>query len=276
MEKQLSTPALIAVPPVFPLPKLYDVADILNSPKPKTEWLVDGLIPAGYILMIFSPEGIGKSVLAYNLALSIATGTEFIGLKTQAGSVLYMDEENPDSYMRDIIERMLMARSFTPNSLEGRFISGRFALLGKQPTEWCPLLERSVEMLKPTLLVFDTLSSLLPFQENVENDAALMKGLLRYIRAVKSRSPSTTIIILHHPSKSKPNRPRGAGSIGQDVDGYWSLSRTRGRPGERGSPTILKPQKSRCLSGIPIYKLTAFQANNGFDLRGEQIEPDED
>lgn len=260
--------------PAFPLPKLYDVADLLKAPRPKTNWLVDGLIPAGYILMIFSPEGIGKSVLAYNLALSIATGTKFIDLPTQAGSVLYMDEENPDSYMRDILEQMLKARNFTPDSLEGRFITGRFALLGKQPAEWCPPLEKSVEILKPTLLVFDTLSSLLPFQENVENDAAMMKGLLRHVRSVKDRSPTTTILILHHPSKSKNNRPRGAGSIGQDVDGYWSLSRPKGRPNEMGAPTIMKPQKSRCLSGIPMYCLTAIR-ENGFDLIGRRMNEEE-
>lgn len=261
--------------PPFPLPKLYNVADLLRAPHPKTNWLVENLMPAGYILMIFSPEGIGKSVLAYNLAVSIATGTKFLGLNTQSGTVLYMDEENPDSYMRDMLEKMLLARERTPESLEDRFIAGRFALLGKQPNEWAPPLEKSVEILKPTLMVFDTMSSLLPFQENVENDAAMMKGLMRHIRSVKDRSPTTTILILHHPNRANSNRPRGAGSIGQDVDGYWSLARSKGRPSERGAPTILKAQKSRALNGIPTYRITA-QTNIGFDLVGQRIEPEEE
>lgn len=231
------------------------------------------LMPAGYILMIFSPEGVGKSVLAYNLAISIATGTKFLGLDTRSGTVLYMDEENPDSYMRDIVEKMLLARGLTGDSLGGRFITGRFALLGKQPTEWSPPLEQSVEVIKPTLLVFDTLSSLLPFRENVENDAALMKGLLRYVRSVKDRSPETTILVLHHPSKSRGNRPRGAGSIGQDVDGYWSLGYPRGRQkkNDRDQATVLKPHKSRCLAGIPYYKIVPIHPHNGYDLNGQVL-----
>lgn len=261
---------------LFPLDKLYDVSDLLKSPKPQSNWLVEDLMPAGYILMLFSPEGIGKSVLAYNLSVAIATGTDFLGLKTRAGTVLYMDEENPDSYMRDIVEKMLLARDRTPDSLDGRFITGRFALLGKEPGEWSPKLEQSVEILKPTLLVFDTLSSLLPFREGVENDAALMKGLLRYVRAVKDRSTDTTILILHHPSKSRGNRPRGAGSIGQDVDGYWCLTHPRGRQrnGERDQPTILKPYKSRCLAGIQSFKVTPCHPHEGYDLTGEPYEED--
>lgn len=260
-----------------PLEKLYDVADLLKAPKPEDNWLVHDLMPAGYILMIFSPEGVGKSVLAYNLSVAVTTSTNFLGLKTRPGTVLYMDEENPDSYMRDIIEQMLAARGLTADALGGRFITGRFALLGKQPNEWSPLLEQSVEILKPTLLVMDTLSSLLPFRENVENDAALMKGLLRYVRAVKDRSPETTILILHHPSKSRGNRPRGAGSIGQDVDGYWALGYPRGRQkknNERNQPTILKPHKSRCLAGIPHYRIVPIHPNNGYDLTGSIFEED--
>ena len=259
---------------VLPLQKLYDVADLLKAPKPESNWLVKDLMPSGYILMLFSPEGVGKSVLAYNLSISVATGTKFLGLETRAGSVLYMDEENPDSYMRDIAERMLIGRNLTTDSLGGRFITGRFALLGKQPSEWSPLLEQSVEILKPTLLVFDTLSSLLPFRENIENDAALMKGLLRYVRAAKDRSPDTTVLVLHHPSKSRGNRPRGAGSIGQDVDGYWALGYPRGRPKkgiDHQQPTILKPHKSRCLAGIPLYRIVPISPHGGYDLKGELL-----
>lgn len=262
----------------FPLPKIYDVADLLKSPKPESNWLVQDLMPAGYILMIFSPEGVGKSVVAYNLAVSISTGTKFLGLDTRSGTVMYMDEENPDLYMRDIVEKMLLARGVSVDSLGGRFITGRFSLLGRQPAEWSPLLEQSVEIFKPTLLVIDTLSSLLPFRENIENDAALMKGLLRYVRAVKDRSPDTTILVLHHPSKSRGNRPRGAGSIGQDVDGYWALGYPRGRQkkNERNQPTILKPHKSRCLAGIPVYRIVPTHPNNGFDLAGQRLEEGED
>jgi RecA-family ATPase len=237
------------------------------------QWLVDGLMPAGYVLMLFSPEGVGKTILTYNLAIAIASGTKFLGLDTIKGTVLYLDEENPDNYVHDSLNQMCRARQVAPASLADRFLMGRFALLGMKPEEWCSRLERTVEQIQPTLLVFDTFSSLLPFKENVENDAALMKGLLRFVRMSKVRSPSTTILILHHPPRSGNSRPRGTGVIGQDVDGYFSLTPPRGRPKKGDSPkqTYLVPGKARCLSGIPSYKITPLITPGQFDLRGEKL-----
>lgn len=249
--------------------KLYDASSILADNPPEKQWLVKDLIPAGYVLMLFSPEGIGKSVFAYNLALSMATGTSFLGLQTQPGRVLYMDEENPDSYVYEILASWCRARTIKPETLSGRLTIGRFALLGYPASHWSPLLASYVKVAAPSLIIFDTFSSLLPFVENIENDSATMKGLLRAIRNVKGDVPSATILILHHPAKGDNNRPRGSGSIGQDVDGYWSLKNAKGHPtaDEKARERLLEPGKSRGLAGVPTYRIKPIRPpHGGYDL----------
>ena len=267
--------ALPIIPSVLPLEKIHDACDILTADPPEARWLVDDLMPAGYVLMLYSPEGVGKTVLAYNLAISVATNTPFLGRPTGSGTVLYLDEENPDLYLHDLLSKMCRARGLKPTDLKNRLLFGRFALIGKRAEDWSALVERTVEILRPALIVLDTFSSILPFIENVENDNALMRGMFRYIRAMKSRSPETTILVLHHPAK-RQKRPRGAGAIGQDVDGYYSLNYVRGRYAKANHITVLNPEKARCLAGVHPIKVKPVMADeHSFDLTGGPIGPDD-
>ena len=259
--------------PVLPLPNVEPVSNLLSKPPMPVEWLVDNLFPAGYVFMIYSPEGVGKTVLSFNLAIAIASGTSFLGRKTHPGTVLYCDEENPDQYTYDILTKMCRARKIDPQSLSETFLMGRFALSGKKPEEWCSQLGRTIEILRPALMVLDTFSSILPNIENVENDNAIMKAYLRYLRIAKIASPETAILILHHPPRNA-DRPRGAGAIGQDVDAYYSLKRPKGRPGKAGDKhTILFPGKARRLAGVPTYRIRPKYGPEAFDLTGEIISP---
>lgn len=259
----------------LPLDKIHDACDLLTAKPPVATWLVDSLMPAGYVLMLYSPEGVGKTVLAYNLALSVATNTPFLGRPTSSGTVLYLDEENPDIYLHDLLSKMCRSRGIRPDDLRGRLLFGRFALLGKRAEDWSALVERTVEVIRPSLIVLDTFSSILPFIENVENDNALMRGMFRYIRAMKARSPETTILVLHHPAKGQ-TRPRGAGAIGQDVDGYYSLNFIRGRYARANHITVLNPEKARCLAGVhPVKIKPLVTAPDCFDLTGSIVGPDD-
>lgn len=266
----MSDPAIphVVSPAILPLDKIFDAADLLTSRPPETQWLVDRLFPAGYVLMLYSPEGVGKTVLSYNLALSVATGTPFLGRSVMSGPVLYLDEENPDNYLHDLLMSMCRSRKIDPGALRGLLRFGRFALLGKKPEDWSALAERTVEILKPRLLVLDTFSSILPFAENVENDNALMRGMFRFIRAMKARSSDTTILVLHHPAK-KQRKPRGAGAIGQDVDGYFFLNYSKGHYAKQNHILNLTAEKARCLAGVAPIKIKPIKPDDlHFDLSG--------
>ena len=76
------------VPDVFPL---LSVADLANLKPP--EFLIDGILPAGGFSVLFGPSGVGKSFLALDWALCVASGLAWYGNETKPGWVLYIAAE---------------------------------------------------------------------------------------------------------------------------------------------------------------------------------------
>src|ERR1035438_3031029 len=61
---------------------------------PPANQLIDGLIPPGAVSILVGDSGIGKTPLAYQLALSLAAGLPFLGLPAKPAKVLLVDFEN--------------------------------------------------------------------------------------------------------------------------------------------------------------------------------------
>lgn len=197
--------------------------------------------------MIFSEEGMGKSLLAYDLAFAVATGQDFLGLHTHQGKVLYFDEENSRAFAQERVWGLAKARSILT------LAPGLFQLwLGSLIGHWGVALSAEVAKEKPALVVIDTFSALLPAKAGAENDNALMKGLLMVLRrAVLRVSPLTTLLMLHHDTKSPltMGKPRGASAIAGDVDGSFRLGMA---PAKGGPPDrLLIPGKIRVISVKP-------------------------
>jgi hypothetical protein len=58
-------------------------------------WFVEGLLRAGWLLVINARPKVGKSIVSVNLALALAEGTPFLNLPTSPCAVLYIDLERP-------------------------------------------------------------------------------------------------------------------------------------------------------------------------------------
>src|SRR6476620_11187022 len=70
---------------------LYTVAQLLAMPDP--QWLVNGVLPESGLAVVYGPSGVGKSFVALDLALSIATGRDWNAHKVEAGTVVYVAAE---------------------------------------------------------------------------------------------------------------------------------------------------------------------------------------
>jgi RecA-family ATPase len=71
--------------------KLYTTAELASLPRP--EWLLPDLIAAGSLCVLYGAPEAGKSFLAMDLALSIATGTPGIAEPRATGPVVYIAGE---------------------------------------------------------------------------------------------------------------------------------------------------------------------------------------
>lgn len=60
---------------------------------PPLKWVVEGLIPEGFVTVLAADGGTGKSFLAMYLGIMIALSRSFFGLAVQPGKVLYVDYE---------------------------------------------------------------------------------------------------------------------------------------------------------------------------------------
>jgi|GEM_PF-6969138 len=84
---------------------------IANTDFPELRWVVDGIIPEG--LSVFAGQSkIGKSWFLLQMALCVASGTEFLGaFKTNQAAVLYIALEDTVQRMKDRMSRLGMSDS---------------------------------------------------------------------------------------------------------------------------------------------------------------------
>tara|TARA_R110002012_G_scaffold321959_1_gene552812 strand:- start:1211 stop:3127 length:1917 start_codon:yes stop_codon:yes gene_type:complete len=76
---------------------LLKVSDWIDKPEPPQEWIVKGLVLRGALTMVSAKMKIGKSTFCRDMAVSVATGREFISRQTTQGLVLYLALEEPST-----------------------------------------------------------------------------------------------------------------------------------------------------------------------------------
>lgn len=79
----------------------YEIPQLCQLTDESLTWSVHGMIPRGSITLLTGPPGGYKTWLALVLAKSVSEGTQFLGLGTLKTPVLYLDNENPSTVIRD-------------------------------------------------------------------------------------------------------------------------------------------------------------------------------
>jgi AAA domain-containing protein len=66
-----------------------------------TKWLVETLFAEGTLSLIYGPRGAFKSTFVIAACGAVASGQEFLGMKTRKRKVLYLDYENPPDVLKN-------------------------------------------------------------------------------------------------------------------------------------------------------------------------------
>ena len=80
--------------------RLLSIVDLERLPDPI--WQIAGVTPQGGLALLYGQPGIGKSFLALDWALSIATGQDWMDRRVQQGSVVYVYAEGAPGLKRRI------------------------------------------------------------------------------------------------------------------------------------------------------------------------------
>jgi len=208
--------------------KPISAADILSRPTEEIPWIWDTYIAEGNLFLLVAYMKVGKSTLAYPLALSIARGENFLDRETKQGSVLILAlEEHP----RDVANRL---KGLGMNENDPVFVHEGF--LPNSPKE-LESVKAFIQKKEITLVLVDSLSVFWNVKD--ENDNAAVVREVKPLLAL-ARDTETAICLVHHDSKSGGpggRNIRGGSSLFGLVDQAIMLEHL---PGEKTNKRVLK------------------------------------
>lgn len=181
-------------------------------------WLIEGLWGASAAGLIGGQPKLGKTFLALDMAVSVASGTPCLGtyrvLEPGRAVVYHAEDKNED--IRRRAEALTRQRGLSIQDLDLKVIAApslRLDLAAHRER-----LLRTLEPLKARILVLDPLVRL---HSRDENDSAQIAELLSYLRDLQ-RTLDLAVVLVHHLRKSgAPHEQSGLGLRGSGDFWAW-------------------------------------------------------
>jgi hypothetical protein len=201
-------------------PEFISFRDFMTKSLPKASWLVEGIWSEGAHGMMAGEPKTFKTLLELDLAVSIASGTPFLGrfAVPRVGPVCIVQEENTPGDMQDRLMRIASSRGVGPslasNGHDATIDFGKdlgiyllnnegFSLLDEHWMRW---LERRIRKIKPALVTFDPLYLVAKGVD--ENSASDMTPILSNLLRLK-QAYGCGIQVVHHYHKPKADSAKG-------------------------------------------------------------------
>lgn len=196
---------------------LLTAAELMSRPPPR--WLVPGVLPDRGIFQLWGAPNVGKSFVAIDLALSVATGQQWMEVPVEPRDVLYVAMEGSWDL--------------------GQRIQAWAAQHGCQPDRFFAVVESEVSLqdgvlvatvvdaaaeagASPSLVIIDTLALALGGDENSTRD---MSTAVRTLKRL-SNELGALVGLVHHTGWDK-SRERGSSALRAAVDTAIECERGR-------------------------------------------------
>lgn len=200
--------------------------DFLDKYPKLREPLIDGIIRVGETCNIIAPPKVGKSWLVLSLALSVATGRQWMGCECRQGNVLIVDNElhaeTAAARLRKVADSLGLDRNEYANRLYVQTLRGEL----KDLSGMAPYFD-AITSGRYALIILDAWYRLIPpgIDENSNGD---MAGLYNQVDRHAARI-GCSFACIHHASKGNQagrgitDVGSGAGSQSRAVDAHVVL-----------------------------------------------------
>jgi hypothetical protein len=183
--------------------------------------VVDGIIAERELTTLVGPSGSGKSWLAMDLGVSVASGTPWLGIDTSRQPVIYVNLEITDNSFSNRLDALRRSKGVGPST------DFSVTSLGSVEGQNAEGIVRGLKSLKVhgTFVIIDCLYML---EEDDENDNAYMKSLMAELKKLCTDC-GDTVFVVHHTKKGGANssavvdRGAGAGTIGRFANNRIAL-----------------------------------------------------
>lgn len=234
-------------------------SEFLSKAPEKFNWLVDTLVVQGVNMLCYADSGVGKSLLFYDLCLSIINGTPWNGFSVKQGKVLIIQTDEPSI----VTARRLKKMGFDQTPPDSWYIEQNWQFSQVRQ------LERWIKKNRPAFVMIDCLTTSNRSSASEEKDVAytlvqndLMKLADQY---------QCTIVTLHH--ENKMGGIRGSSGLPAHVSEVWHLSKKNNNEQLSDLHRVLEVVKSRTdCNGSYILELdpTTYKWNYQGDLEEPQ------
>ncbi|MBK8157364.1 MAG: AAA family ATPase [Rhodospirillaceae bacterium] len=208
------------------------------APKLDMLWAIDGVLPAGGLVILIAEPGKAKTLSAVEMAFAIARGVPWHGRDTLQGSVLYFSAEGM------LANRLEARRQF--DELAGAAIPFAAiedgANLRSSADDVSALIAAALELPERTghplrLIVIDTLNQIMA--GGAENSAEDMGAVIASLSRIK-RETGAAVLVIHHLGKDAAKGARGHSSLMGAVDTALEIKNSavtieKQRDGETGA-----------------------------------------
>ena len=199
--------------PVLPAAKL-------PSHAPEQRWLIEQLWGTEAVGIIGGEPKCGKSFLALDLAVSVASGCACLGRfrAARAARVLLYAAEDPLHVVRERLEGITAARGVALHDLPLFVITA--PRLRLDDSTHCERLSETVEKIHPALLVLDPFVRLHTIDENAAGEVAPLLAFLRHLQ----RKHQLAVALVHHARKDAGRSRPGQALRGSSEFHAWGDS----------------------------------------------------
>jgi len=219
-----------------PRKRLYSFEEYMELGGEPIEYLIDQLLPKGSFTLVSGPPKVGKSFLTILMAISLATGREFMGRKVAPPQrVLFVEEEDGAQLVvrriKLLCKGLNLKEEEKANLKKNLFFWPRNGLLISVRTDGLLVCELNddIKKINADVVIVDVLALIHDGDENSVRD---MVVVLKTLVAYQDDNEGLTMVILHHTNKQTSasgtmNSIRGSSAISGRTDNALFLGKER-------------------------------------------------